>query len=59
MKWINIEFDRSIDRDKNPQLAVPEIKILEGLYERSELGVLPKRPSIMDYEKLQAAYTVR
>ena len=62
MGWINIEFDEdsgSINRNKNPQLADPEIKILEGLYKRSKLGVLPRRPSIMDYEKLQAAYTVR
>ena len=61
MEWINIEFEESgtIDPYMHPLLSETEIKFLNGLSRRSQLGELPKRPSISDYEKLQAAYKVR
>ena len=63
MEWMNIKFEESgtIDPKKHPLLSETEIKLLNGLSKRSQFGdhELPKRPSISDYEKLQAAYEVR
>ena len=61
VEWIDSEFEESgtIDPYKHPLLSETEIIFLDGLNRRSKLGVLPKRPSINDYEKLQAAYKVK